>query len=477
MNDIHLLIILIICVVVVYLSKPGPNVTGINLSTPNTIMILITVLIIIVILYLTTPSKSIVIIKSSSTVENFDSLPQPPIILPANPSGMEISPIASEAYPNPLYAGPDSETIAKLKRTIQADNSRETQTKLAYNDVSAYKPGGFHPYNISNAIISQNQSEDPVTNADQFHNSYYSLWDDNQKSKSALVSNRADEIVDMNATCVNFKNVNQCMSVCSASPNCKGFYIDKTGVENKCCMMINPLYNTNRHSYDKLPNNINTYGLRTINKEIEQDGQDGPDGKLVFEYIRKNDQNSTYKTDLTRAQCKNICPKCIMGRCPENYRCANMIADPRYNYSCMITNEDRYDENKPGQNFDSNLVPYLDDKYGLDEYAGYNPNVERQVSKVPESERYYLADGIIPTNDESQSAFTTYDEEHIGPRVSHPVFDKNYDLQKASKSVDQIGIRGGNDPVGIMSNYRRGPYYPTNRTIPRVNPNKDIPLD
>src|SRR5579863_9401934 len=36
------------------------------------------------------------------------------------------------------YADPS--TIAKLKRTIRADDSRENQTKLAYNDVAAYRP-------------------------------------------------------------------------------------------------------------------------------------------------------------------------------------------------------------------------------------------------------------------------------------------------------------------------------------------------
>lgn len=419
MNSIQFSITIIITLIVVYLLRQKSNFTGIHLSRPSAIIILITTLVISTILYLNQPRCGIVIVKSSSTVENFDSLPQPPIILPADPFGMEINPILSGPISDPVYVNFDSETISKLKRTIRADNSRETQTKLAYNDVAAYKPGGVHPFNISDAIISQTQVEDPVYNADMFHNSYYSLWDADQKRESELVLNRADEIVKTGANCINFKNVNQCMSVCSNSPNCTGFYIDESSPQsNKCCMMVNPPYAANRHAYNRPVNNLDTNSLRTVNKLIQRDRE--TDGKLIFDYIRTDGQNGTYKSDLTRSECKNICPKCIMGRCPENYRCTNMASDPRYNYSCLITNEDRYDENKPGQNFDSNIVPYLDEKYGLDEYAGYNPTVERPRLKVPESERYYLADGIIPTRDELQSAFTVYDEEHVGPEVSHP---------------------------------------------------------
>jgi len=452
------------------------------------VQFLIVIIIIIYVIYL---SRYGTVIE-----ENFDSNPEPGPILEADPNGMETKPILpghglrhpekdivsstiNDYLGNPENAGPiysDPATIVKLKRTIRADNSRENQAKLAYNDVAAYRPGGIHPFNISASIISQTQSESPVYNADIFDNSYYSLWESDQDKELSVITKRADDIVKTGANCIDFKNVNQCMSVCSNSPNCVGFYIDEPGVRGatgarpgKCCMMVNPPYAANRHSYDRLPNDLDTHSLRTINKLIERDRETS--GKLVFDYIRTDSQNGTYKTDITREQCRNICPKCIMGRCPENYRCTNMNADPRYNFTCLITNEDRYNENKPGYQFDSPAVPYLDVKYQLNEYAGFNSNTEYPILRIPESERYYLADRILPTHDELQSAFTSYDENHVGPLTYHASFNRDFNVQQESMNPDQIGIRGGNDPIGITSNFRRGPYYSTNRTVPNVKSN------
>ena len=435
------------------------------------VQLLIVIIIIIYVIYLAK--------YDSGLRENFEP------ILPSNPSGMEVKPILPERgivsltindyLGNDQNAGrvySDPATIAKLKRTIRGADSRETQTKIAFNDIAAYRPGGIHPFNISASIISQNQAESPVYNADMFHNSYYSLWEADQQRELEEVTKKADEIIKTEATCLNYKNVNQCMSVCSNSPNCVGFYIDRPGTPGtpgKCCLMVNPPYAANRHAYDRLPNNIDTNGFRTINKLIERDRE--TNGKLVFDYIRTDGQNGTYKTDIPRAQCRNICPKCIMGRCPENYRCTNMTADPRYNYTCLITNEDRYDETKPGLRFDSPSVPFLDAKYQLNEYAGFDPNVEFPVLKTPESERYNLSDGVIPTYDQLQSAFTSYDENHVGPPTFRPTFNRNYNVEEQSSNPDQIAIRGGNDPIDINSEFSRGHNYKTNRTVPHVDSN------
>jgi hypothetical protein len=81
-------------------------------------------------------------------------------------------------------------------------------------------------------------------------------------------------------------------------------------------------------------------------------------------------------------------------------------------------------------------------------------------------------DRTLPTHDELQSAFTAFDENHAGPWTFHPSFNRNFNPQLESSNPDQIGTRGGNDPIGINSFWARGPYYPTNRTVPYSPPIK-----
>ena len=396
-----------------------------------------------------------------------------------------VSSMINDYLGNPETAGPgaytDPVTIAKLKRTMDVPKGQgwiesgqmptETNTKVAYNDVAAYRPGGVHPFNISAKIISQTWATDPVVNADSFHNSYYDLWESDQRRESDLVGKKTEEIVRSKQNCVNFRNVNQCMSVCSGTPNCVGFYIDEPpdGIRpGTCCMEVNPTYAANRHDYTRFPNELSMLGSRTIDKLIDRNKKTA--GKLVFDYIRTDKGNGVYKADVTKQQCKNICPKCILGRCPENYRCTNLLSDPRYNHSCLIANEDRYDETKPGLQFDSPAVPYLDVKYQLNEYAAYERGNPPPILTVPETERYYLYDRILPTADELQSAFVAFDENHIGPYTFNSSFDKKYNVQLASQNLDELGTRGGNDPIGIASTHRRGPYYPTHRDVPTAMP-------
>lgn len=390
-----------------------------------------------------------------------------------------VSSMINDYLGNHENAGPDAYldpiTIAKLKRNIIPPGgsfSMESHNKVAYNDVAAYRPGGIHPFNISAEIVSQTLSTSPVANADMFHNNYYDLWEKEKIAEKKLVGEESDKIVNSQKNCIEFKNINQCMSVCAGTADCSGFYLDqkvtnqdgKMQVNNKCCMMVNPPYAANRHDRNRTPTETSMLASRTVNKLIRR-AQD-TDGKLVFDRIRNDHDGTVYKIDVPRQQCKSMCPKCILGRCPDNYRCVNLNADPRYNYSCLITNEDRYDENKKGYQFDSPDVPHLDSKYQLDEYAAYDPAITPPILSVPESERYYLFDGLIPTNDEYQSAFVEFDENHIGPNTFHPSFNKKYNVEKASTNIDEIGIRGGNDPIGITSTERRGPYYKSNRVVP-----------
>jgi len=304
--------------------------------------------------------------------------------------------------------GLDPDTIAKLDDTILTDISRTSKTELAYNDIGVDRQGSIRPFNDAQSRISEAQADNGRLFADQFDNTFYRLWEADENRERDLVLQRAEEIKKSGLDCIDFKNVNQCMSVCSNTDDCSGFYIDKP---NRCCMLVDPPYVTNRHSYNKVLNNVDAYGHRTLNALIRRAQE--TDKKVVFDYIRTDNGNDTYKVDMDRRQCKSLCPKCIIGRCPENYRCTNMSADPRYNYNCLITNEDRYDETT-GNTFDSPQVPYLDDKYGLDEYAGYD-NAAGPVLYFPPSYNIKLDSGIVPSPSDLQSAFAKYDSEHVGP--------------------------------------------------------------
>ncbi len=59
---------------------------------------------------------------------------------------------------------------------------------------------------------------------------------------------------------------------------------------------------------------------------------------------KKNSEEKIYSIILeiigtspsAKKKCIELCPKCIIGRCPKNYRCADITADPRYKNSCII---------------------------------------------------------------------------------------------------------------------------------------------
>ena len=434
-------------------------------------LVIVIIFLIIIICYWTT----------SASVENFNTLPLPRLVIAQDPNGMETKCIDSiiNSTPDLRYVTidengatkiiADPETIAKLKETILTNCSRSSKTMVAYNDMAAYRPGGVRPFNISDSIISQTQATDPVYNADMFHNSYYDLWEQDLKATRDEVRDKTADILRSDATCVDFTNINQCMSVCSNSPNCKSFYINsvrdpKTGQgKNTCCMLVYPPYAANRHSYDGLPDNIDQFSFRTIGKLIKRDNL--IDGKMVFDHVRNDGGNRTYKVDLDRQTCKSLCPKCIMGRCPDNYRCTNMTADPRYNQACLITNEDSYNE-KTGRTFDGPEIPYLDDRYQLNEYAGYDSHTY-PIFNIPESERYNLTDRVLPTFESDNNFFSKYNVHKVGPATYHPTFNKNYNVKHESQNPAEIDIRGHNDPTNIEAHTRAGPYYKTNRVVPR----------
>lgn len=181
-------------------------------------------------------------------------------------------------------------------------------------------------FNDVNEILSQDM------NYNVFNNSNNDLWED-------------ENVISEKDKCYDYKNVNQCMTKCKG--DCMGFYFNGT----KCCMMSKDKYDpkTGRINFDDIIQNRKTKNKGLIYKKISDDKFIAP---------------------LNRVQCRNVCTKCIIGKCPDNYRCVNLEADPRYNHSCIIENNKDYDE-LIGNTFDSDEIPNIADVYGLNDYAGY----------------------------------------------------------------------------------------------------------
>ena len=359
----------------------------------------------------------------------------------------------------------DPDTVDKLKQTILRTPSLGSAAEVAYNDIVSYRKGQIRPFNEADSLVSQALAESDSFNADMFGNTYYMLWKTDQEREAELVKQRAEKIIESGKNCVTFKNVNQCMSVCNDTEECTGFYIDSP---NKCCMMVDPPYATNRHRFNKQPNNLDEYGQRTVNQLIRRESI-ADKKKVIFDYVTNDGGNSAYRVNMNRKQCKSLCPKCIMGRCPENYRCTDMTADPRYNYSCIITNEDRYNE-KTGDTYDADYIPHLDAIYALNQYAGYDDIDEDPVLMLPETDRLELTDMIVPTQKELDDSFKRYDQYHIGPYTGVDELDYDlarktiqnnmneeiyrYNAAKESDNPDTLATRGENDPIALASYYK-----------------------
>uniref|UniRef100_A0A6C0LSS0 Uncharacterized protein n=1 Tax=viral metagenome TaxID=1070528 RepID=A0A6C0LSS0_9ZZZZ len=359
----------------------------------------------------------------------------------------------------------DPEVIAKMKETILTDVSRTSKTEVAYNDAGVYRSDRIRPFNDVHSLISTAEMENGLYLADEFDNTFYSLWETDEQREADRAMKRAEEIEKSKMDCLEFENVNQCMSVCTNTDHCVGFYINSP---NTCCMLIDPPYVTNRHSYNKLPNNVDAFGRRTLNNLIRR--AEATDNKIVFDYIRTDGGNHTYKVDMDRKECKKLCPKCIIGRCPPNYRCTNLTADPRYNYSCLITNEDRYDETT-GQTFDSSSVPYLDEKWGLNEYADFDDDNTRSVLTIPPSNRYKIDDKIVPNRIELDQIFAKYDANHVGPNTYQNDYPKLRGFDDIIDRKDEP-----RDPLlDITNNIYANPRY-ENRTMDKAKTINDTGL-
>lgn len=352
------------------------------------------------------------------------------------------------------------EGFTNQSNTIISDKLPYTQNQVAANEVLASEIHSPDPsvsaWNDINSRISHAQAKNQNKN---FDNTYYMLWQSDLERQKNSIYGMANQIHDSKLNCVDFNNINQCMSVCSNTDTCSGFYVDSPG---KCCMLVNPPYVDYRTRHNVPVDNTSEYAFRTLNNMVKQANL--TDGKMIFNRTGSDGFNDRYVSNLSRNVCRTFCPKCIMGRCPKDYRCTNLMADPRYNHTCIITNEGRYDENL-GNTFDNVTVPYLDDKHQLNEYAGYNNSIRRLSMKNP-SYKFNLEEGIVSTIDEiaSRSNNSNNIVEHFDPYLNgdlgrngcttisyqvNPTRGDCFDPKLASESAHIVAVHGENDLTNI----------------------------
>ncbi len=220
--------------------------------------------------------------------------------------------------------------------------------------------------------VGQNISytTDPKVSSDQFDNSYYDLWQIDNTQQDRVITKRVEEIEKSGKDCYPYKNLNQCMSLCSKTKDCYGFSIKN---KNSCCLLRQPEYQFKRYNYSDVPVNDEYNAYERFNASRIPI-------KNTFFYYGTTDGNDSYGSNSDDKTCRNICPKCIYGQCPPNYKCANLLSDPKNQVKCVITNNNEYDE-KAKRTFDNNKIKPLDAKFSNNMDAGYalnNPPIDNK---------------------------------------------------------------------------------------------------
>lgn len=227
--------------------------------------------------------------------------------------------------------------------TIEKFDAPENLTKMSYlsptEDIGTNTIANPQNYgrffNDVHTTASINQS------ASDFYNPYFALYMQEQVGSQTLKEK-----------CYPFKNINQCMSICSADPMCTAFHIKDNGT---CCPIIEPDFRLNKDSVLFPPDNPLFYGFNKLNQQnLSNVSED-----QIFRYYDYDNGNNSYSTQL---DCSQLCPKCILGQCPDNYRCENVRNDITRGIPCIITNNDQYDENS-GKIFDGADIKSLKDQY------------------------------------------------------------------------------------------------------------------
>jgi hypothetical protein len=257
---------------------------------------------------------------------------------------------------------PYNQLIEEKAFDLRPTNSiiRSYTNSLDRENLSKFYSDQIRPFNDIDQKLSMTGVETESAYNDRYDNAYFDTW----KEEIVEQNKKIDDIVkNINKECKPYKNINECMSRCSSNKLCQGFYLPE-GNEKTCCPIIQPDFNTNRHEYDVLPDNVFYQAYDKFNKNLK--GK-----KNVFKFYDIDKDNASYTVDYPIEKCLKECPKCIIGKCPENYRCKNIRIDPKQNSQCIITNEDRYNEEK-NLLFDGPNIESLDRKYDINFNSGFD---------------------------------------------------------------------------------------------------------
>jgi hypothetical protein len=291
----------------------------------------------------------------------------------------------SSPYLNKQYDEQETIVAHEPNYTIKYDayNNLSNMPKPNYGDSYQNTANGtksddrMRPWNDIQTMISYAQVLSPVVNEEHYDNSYFNLWRSDLATEAENIEKNAKALASDGDRCFNYQNINQCMTECNNTKYCVGFYVDKVptpapapdsgitptnplgDVDGRCCLLESPPFDTDRHSYMLKPGNMSYDANNRFNNMIEARGLDPAyANKPVFKVFGNNQTNTTYTANIPFSQCQSYCPKCVRGKCPSDYRCVNVTTDPRIGNTCLITNEDRYDE-QTGNTFDSSNIPYL----------------------------------------------------------------------------------------------------------------------
>lgn len=262
------------------------------------------------------------------------SIPTTPTIVPSkyHPSHLLESVVDNPYHPSHLSDNIDYDPplqqmqIKPFGKIIDGDN---------------FPQGKSRPYNDFNQRLSYTElaSSDDVDQS--FDNSYFQLYGTEEehglKRKQEIIKKMKEKGVDTYP----YDKVNECFSKCSKDKQCYG--VD-TG-NGKCTLIRHPPYSFERHNFNKNINNDPYEVYQTFNRTRKPYGNE-------FYYYGNDRGNDSYGGAISQEQCLQLCPKCKLGKCPENYRCVNVRTDPKNGINCVITNRNSYDE-KTGNIYDN----------------------------------------------------------------------------------------------------------------------------
>jgi hypothetical protein len=242
-------------------------------------------------------------------------------------------------YNNESYDALTDISIPKNINNVIENNNPKTSDINTILEPSNYNNKIYRPFNDIQQRMSMAQINNPIVTSNNYDNSFFNLWKTDFESELKTIINDAKDLGEKGNICIPFKNINQCMTKCTTGQFCTGFYLNHDKNPNKCCFINEPPYNYARHTYDEELKNIDFNSHKMFVKNIKNNNKNIVFNKNGYEY-----DNSMYLSNISEKNCLKLCPKCKMNKCPPSYRCKNIKFNEN-DKSCVITNEDYYDEN------------------------------------------------------------------------------------------------------------------------------------